>query len=217
MSDPAGPTAPLPPTPPAPPQRSRRGLIAIIAVLAALLIATASVLVTVLLMGGAQVAGAAATSVSTPTPTPSAPSSPPASATPTPAHTSSTSGSSGGGGTGTTTTAPSTGSISHAAVGVESGGGDCSSTPNLPLTAAWKATGTTLWFGVNTTDASAAPFQEWSLATQTQGTATGFVYDCSRSSEPFTFTLLHTDGTKTNSTVTLRLCPGSVMPKQTCS
>ncbi|MFT4212330.1 MAG: hypothetical protein QM626_10720 [Microbacterium sp.] len=209
------------PVPPA--AGRRRGLIVAVVILAALLLVVATSLVTLLLTGrltGTEaVATPSVTASATPTPTATAT----ATATATTVAESDDSGSSGSGSSGGSSgssggSTTSTGSISSADVFVE-GDDSCATSVNVSLVGSWSATGTTLWFGVNTTDASSAPYQQWSLTSATAGTVDGFVYDCSRSSENYTFTLLRTDGTKTSTTITLHNCTGleDQSPRRSCA
>jgi len=211
----------------------RKGLVVAVVVLAALLVLAIGVALGIWLTrsGGATTPVAAAsatptqtqTPTQTPTPSVSTPAEQPAATTvPDDEAGGASDGAGGSGDSSTPTAAPPTdgpdprhGIFTGMTVEREDAS-SCDDTLNVPLIARVTASGSALWFGVNTTTPMDQPFQFWNMPSGEQ-TVTGFVYDCSRESEPFSFTFEDDLGTHYTSTIVLRVCPGLPSPREDCS
>lgn len=206
-------SAPLPPSSPA----RRRWPVVVIAALAALLVA-ALVVIGILWFarGGESPAVAASPTASAMTSAPSSPAASPTAA----ANAGRTPSSAGSSPSATATGSPDQPDPRHGIftdVSVQREGSEaCGTSHNVPLIARATASGSALWFGVDTTDAEAEPFTFWNNPNGEQ-TVTGFVYDCSRDSEQFTFTFEDDLGQLFSKTVVLRTCEGRPSPRESCS
>ena len=177
---------PAPPTTPGatgtgdePPKKSKALLITLISIGAALLIAIILLLIWLFASGqptpSHTTASPSITPSETPTETPSAsasPSEPPAAAGPAIANYSA---------------APTT--------------VDCTGVTSVPVHFAWQATGTTLWFGVGTDDASAEPFGTFPLNNEMD-----FNYQCGQTDaqQRYTITVQGENGEKISQTIVIR-------------
>lgn len=82
---------------------------------------------------------------------------------------------------------------------------DCSGGGPVPLTFSWAATGTRLWFGIGTDNASNQPFAEFPLVYTTTA-ADGIAYQCGQpgGQQRYTITVEKSDGTYESKTIIIR-------------
>ena len=78
---------------------------------------------------------------------------------------------------------------------------DCAGVATATFHVAWQATGTTLWFGVGTNDASAEPFGTFPLNHEMD-----FNYQCGQpdSQQRYTITVQGENGEKTSQTIVVQ-------------
>lgn len=90
-----------------------------------------------------------------------------------------------------------------AAFTVSPSSADCPETNSgfVPLSFSWDATGTHLWFGVDTDDAYAAPYGEYPLQVSGMNDVS---YQCDQPSHRYAITVESADGTHTHQTITIR-------------